>query len=336
MKIVLSSIMLLMAIIYHSRAQCGNVKVIFDTDVGTDYDDVAALAVLHILADEGNAEILATTLSYRMDRNVQLIHHLNSYYGRPDLPIGEVKENGLGRKGSKKWIDAVLDIDTVKMLSASQTEDATHTYRKVLVGQPDNSVTIITVGFFTNLDNLLRSSADSISSLTGFELVKKKVKRLVSMAGRFPEGREFNIYAEVQGAKRVIEQWPTDIVFSGAEIGRYIRTGDKLVASSLEGHPVKTIYRVAMEEDMLEFDNSWYEMGGRASYAQTVVLAGVLGIDSYFNHERGQMVVRDDGSNTWQVNENGRHVRLINRHTFQHMANVIEEIMMRLPNRKNE
>ena len=35
-------------------------KVIFDTDMGPDFDDVGAIAVLHALADGGECEILAT------------------------------------------------------------------------------------------------------------------------------------------------------------------------------------------------------------------------------------------------------------------------------------
>ena len=36
------------------------VKIIFDTDMLTDFDDVGALACLHALADAGECEILAT------------------------------------------------------------------------------------------------------------------------------------------------------------------------------------------------------------------------------------------------------------------------------------
>ncbi|RKY61051.1 MAG: hypothetical protein DRP96_04290, partial [Candidatus Neomarinimicrobiota bacterium] len=38
-------------------------KVIFDTDIGPDWDDVGATAVLHTLANQGEAEILAMMVS---------------------------------------------------------------------------------------------------------------------------------------------------------------------------------------------------------------------------------------------------------------------------------
>ena len=41
------------------KIEAAPVKVIFDTDMANDCDDAGALAVLHALADLGEAEILA-------------------------------------------------------------------------------------------------------------------------------------------------------------------------------------------------------------------------------------------------------------------------------------
>ena len=41
------------------------VRVIFDTDIGTDVDDAGALAILHVMADRGEAKILATISANR-------------------------------------------------------------------------------------------------------------------------------------------------------------------------------------------------------------------------------------------------------------------------------
>ena len=57
----------------------------------------------------------------------------------------------------------------------------------------DNSVTIVTVGFLSNISELLNSGPDKFSKLSGVELVRKKVAQWVAMAGSFPQGREFNI-----------------------------------------------------------------------------------------------------------------------------------------------
>ena len=51
-------------------AAAAPVKIIFDTDMLTDFDDVGALACLHALADAGECEILATVSSTRGNASV--------------------------------------------------------------------------------------------------------------------------------------------------------------------------------------------------------------------------------------------------------------------------
>lgn len=71
------------------------VKVIFDTDMVSDYDDVGALACLHAFADEGRCEILAMASCTRGNQSVAAVEVLNAFYGRPDIPVGCAKELGV-------------------------------------------------------------------------------------------------------------------------------------------------------------------------------------------------------------------------------------------------
>ena len=48
-------------------------KIIFDTDMVEDYDDVGAMAVLHALADEGKCEILAISTCTRDNSSVAAV-----------------------------------------------------------------------------------------------------------------------------------------------------------------------------------------------------------------------------------------------------------------------
>ena len=68
------------------------VKVIFDTDVGGDVDDAGALAVLHALADREEIELLAMGVVIGHEAAVPYVHAVNTWYGRPDLPIGTIKK----------------------------------------------------------------------------------------------------------------------------------------------------------------------------------------------------------------------------------------------------
>src|SRR5262245_3773628 len=81
------SILLFAAIARQATAK-EPVRVIFDTDMDSDCDDAAALAMLHALADRGEAEILATPVSSRHAWSAPCVDAINTYFRRPDLPIG--------------------------------------------------------------------------------------------------------------------------------------------------------------------------------------------------------------------------------------------------------
>ncbi|MDR1103269.1 MAG: nucleoside hydrolase, partial [Tannerella sp.] len=241
---------------------CGSkpVSLIFDTDLGPDYDDVGALALLHALADSGQVKLLAVVSSNKDERVVPCIEVINTYFGRPDLPSGAPKSEGgvsLTAGHRVKWTDVLPEKYPHRTAKTSDAPDAVKVYRQILGRQPDNSVVICTAGFFTNLKDLLLSGADEYSPFTGRELVERKVKRLVSMAGLFPEGREFNVLCDAPASIAVMEGWPTEIVLSGFEIGNVILTGRQLVQSPVKDSPVKDAYELCFAEGDPDGRMSW-------------------------------------------------------------------------------
>lgn len=146
------------------------------------------------------------------------------------------------------------------------------------------------------------------------------------MAGVFPQGREFNVYCDTPASKVVAEQWPTEIVFSGFEIGDVILTGKKLVASNIAGSPVKDAYAQCFAEG---------DPNGRNSWDLTAVLVAVKGYEPYYNVERGTFkVVDDEGRNTWIPGENGRDLRLIEKVPAAQMAALLDDYIMHQPTSK--
>ncbi len=77
------------------------VRVILDVDLCEDVDDAGALAVLHALADRGEAEILATLISARNEWVGPCLDAINTWYGRPDLPIGYQRGQEFGYRNAK-------------------------------------------------------------------------------------------------------------------------------------------------------------------------------------------------------------------------------------------
>jgi inosine-uridine nucleoside N-ribohydrolase len=300
------------------------VNLILDTDLGPDFDDVGAMALMHALADSGQVNILATLASNKDELVVPCIEALNIYFNRPDVPLGAPKSDGasLGDWHKVKWTEHLPATYKHTVQKTSDAPDALAVYRKILSSQPDQSVVICTIGFFTNLQNLLLSKPDQYSPLTGKELIAKKVKHLVSMAGAFPEGREFNVYCDPPASALIATEWPTDIIFSGFEIGEKILTGKRLIASSITNSPVKDTYALSLAET---------DFNGRMSWDQTAVLVAIKGTASYFLTERGTMVVDSDGNNTWTPDSDGRHIRLIPNMPLLEVGYLIESYMMHQP-----
>jgi hypothetical protein len=63
--------------------------------MGPDYDDVGAIALLHAYADQGHAEVLATVASTKYEGVAAVLNVLNTYFRRPDIPIGVPKGDAI-------------------------------------------------------------------------------------------------------------------------------------------------------------------------------------------------------------------------------------------------
>jgi inosine-uridine nucleoside N-ribohydrolase len=305
-------------------AQQNPVSIIFDSDMGPDYDDVGAITVLHALADSGQANILATIASTKYEGVAGVFSVLNTYFQRPDLPIAVPKGKAVDMRDWQHWSDTLLANYPHSVNNNSEVPDAVELYRKLLAAQPDRSVTIITVGFFTNLANLLQSAPDNYSKLNGKQLVQKKVARLVSMAAKFPSGKEFNVEKDAAASQVVFKSWPTEIICSGFEIGEKIKTGLPLIGNeSIQNSPVKDVFRISMRQAKEDAD-------GRMSWDQTAVLIAIKGYQPYYTIRRGKVIVAADGSNTWKEGK-GNHVYIVPKMPVPEVQALINNLMMHQP-----
>lgn len=304
------------------------VSVILDTDIGPDYDDVGAVAVLHALADKGEAKPLAIMASNKNKLVAPTINILNTYFGRPDLPIGAPKgANDPDHGAVQQWPELLVSKYPHTIKTTDEVPDAIMLYRKILSAQPDKSVTIITVGFLTNLAKLLDSKPDIYSKLNGRQLVGKKVKQLVSMAGKFPAGREYNVFIDSIASEKVFAHWPTPVLYSGFEIGEKIITGKQLTSNeTIQNNPVKDAYTKAMPY--------WKnDANGRHSWDQTAVLVAIRGAAPYYNIQKGEIILKG-GNNEWKNDPNGKQSYLIEKMPVEQVRAEIEALMMHRPGSK--
>lgn len=301
--------------------------IIFDTDMGPDYDDVGAITLLHALADSGQAKILATIASTKYEGVAGVLNVLNTYFNRPGIPIAVPRGKAITQRDWQHWSDTLLARYPHAIGENKEVPDAVPLYRKLLAAQADKSVTIVTVGFLTNLADLLQSGPDQYSRLNGKDLIRKKVASLVCMAGRFPSGKEFNVEQDAAASRIVYTRWPTAVLLSGFEIGMKIKTGLPLVQNTaIQNSPVKDVFRISLP--MAKEDSA-----GRMSWDQTAVLVAIKGHGPFYTLEKGTMTVATDGSNGWRGGK-GNHAYLLERWSPEQVQDVINRLMMHQPVKK--
>lgn len=304
-------------------------KVIFDTDMGPDFDDVGAMAMLHAFADEGKIEILATISSNSDPHAGPVVEAINRWYGRLGLPIGKPPAGSPRLTASNGWAARVASRHPHNLDSTGAAPDAVALCRRILASSPDSSITFITTGFFSNLAALLLSPADSLSPLEGRQLVAAKVRMLVSMAGAFPSGEEFNFGTDSSASATVARLWPGPILFAGYETGLNILTGKRLVTEGDSASPVWQAYAYCLPN----FEGQPQPLG-RSSWDQTAVWAAVQGPAPHFGVERGRMNVQMNGYNRWLAAPAMPHLRLTSAGPAAEAAAAFEELMMRPPRRQ--
>jgi inosine-uridine nucleoside N-ribohydrolase len=315
-------------------------KVILDVDLAEDVDDAGALAVLHALANRGEVEILGILVSSKNEWVVPCADAINTWYGRPDLPIGYQRSHQYGYRNPKdadrdtpsKYAEAVARAFPHDLKRSSDAPPAASLCRKLLAAQPDQSVTIVTVGFLTNLRDLLDSRPDEHSPLEGEALVKQKVREWVCMGGVFPGGRfpdgngEYNLMYDTAAAVRAINDWPTPIVFSGFEIGARIKVGARLKEAP-EANPVRACYQ------------HYNGLNNREAWDLTAVLYAARGASNYWTlSEPGFCLMRarvPHGFNEWLPTPQKQHRYLVEAMPPADLGRVIEELLIEPPHSGN-
>lgn len=232
------------------------VRIIFETDMESDIDDAGTLGMLHALADNGECEILAVMHNTSDEYGAVAIDAINTYYGRSDLPIGVYKKEDApsaqfgGRTEYTKEIAEHTGIPK-SGVTRQQAPAAVELYRRILANLPDRSVTIVSVGWTTNLRDLHLDES-------GAELIDQKVAKLVLMGGGWappdiPHVATMNLAgnqcvpAAFYAGQYVVEHWPTPIVFSGMEVTQGIATGEGLRSTPVH-NPVREAYRSYKEK----------------------------------------------------------------------------------------
>eukprot|EP00443_Scrippsiella_acuminata_P022516 CAMPEP_0115177432 /NCGR_PEP_ID=MMETSP0270-20121206/5379_1 /TAXON_ID=71861 /ORGANISM="Scrippsiella trochoidea, Strain CCMP3099" /LENGTH=428 /DNA_ID=CAMNT_0002590357 /DNA_START=33 /DNA_END=1321 /DNA_ORIENTATION=- len=314
--------------------------------MSTDVDDVVAICMANELTRRGEANLIGIVHDTGLLEGVGAVSVINHFYGNDEIALGafmgtfdngsEILANGnwqstggvdegqsTARTTEGPYVKNLVRDFPSPVKNYSQVPDAVSVYRNLLASQPDHSVVLASIGFLTNLENLLRSRPDEISSLSGVELVSAKVKRIVVMGGSYPNsshlfgsvehewnfGGGCNWSAPVcpttrQATAYFLEHWPADvpIVFLGFEVGvkilrRAIGCAKLELAAVAPEQPPNPC--AAAFKDYREWNAEFWPQ--RPSWDPAAVLVAVRGVDPFFEvHAVGRNTVSSaDGSNMW-------------------------------------
>ena len=217
-------------------------KIIFDTDLGGDCDDVGAAAILCNLAKAGEAQILAATYCIGNPWGGWFLKYELGFFGYPDVPVGVLKDERFMwepnyAKYSRPYVERM-------QIPTPELPDAVSILRRALAENGGvRDITLVAVGPLRNIANLLTSEPDDISPKTGRELIAENVVEFVTMLGNFTstEAVEWNVLMDIPSARRCVSEMPVPVVFAPWEIGGHIITGQLLDTVS-EDHPVRAAY----------------------------------------------------------------------------------------------
>lgn len=315
------------------------VPVIYDTDISTDVDDVGALAMLHGMADQGEVKLLAVMVSSTDEYAASAADAVNTFYGRPDLPIGALQEFH-DKATAPAWTMSRYTKELTEefpndLRSGRTAPDATRLYREILVAQPDHSVTLIAVGFATNIRHLLESGPDDISPLSGPELLARKV-RMYAAGGNgsatLPDGKPgFNYRMDLESARYEVEHFPKSVpmVYAGGAVwgDASVLTGPRLRTETPEGHIVRRGYELWFR--MRADPSDWR----RGNWDQLRVLYGVRGLGRNFESSGpGNLSVilgeDPDGRIRWEPDPRGHVYWLRLARPAEEVAREIEDLMI--------
>ncbi|CAI4214286.1 unnamed protein product [Parascedosporium putredinis] len=154
--------------------------VVIDTDLFSDVDDVGSLAIANVLHGCNVVNVTGIAINTHSKYGALAASVINTHFGNLDIPVAAIRplsnhtffdiyafrsHGEYAAKLAHNWPRSIND--------SSMTPTPVSLYRRVLSSAEDNSVTIISLGFLTNLATLMDSHADAISPLMGrFELGK--------------------------------------------------------------------------------------------------------------------------------------------------------------------
>ena len=217
---------------YHPLRYNPKKSVILETDFSLDVDDVGALSLLLGSSRRHGFAISGISVNSPRPESAAAITAILAARGMQQIPIGLADEQSSEESAYHQVLAGFLSAEARAALRPMASAEL---YRRALEQAADNSLVIISIGFFNVLEQVWRAQP---------ALFERKVETVIAMAGSFlfrPGYREFNIvYAFPEASSDFINNYPGRMIFSGVEMGYEMYTDLSPKAGS--GDPVPAAY----------------------------------------------------------------------------------------------
>lgn len=279
-------------------------KIIFDTDIGGDCDDVVALDLLISAHKQGLCHFLGVSCNSSIPGGPGCARAVLKYRGMGELPLSALP----GWQKQEKWYGTVVS-KTFPELSRPDVPFLAPLpmLRKLVAENP--GVALVSVGNLLNMAALLESGPDEFSPLDGIALCRQNVSAFYVMGGCFvPEKEatgnpnlrdtpfaECNIKQDVPASIAFFKLAPCPVYLLPWEAGDKVISGKVLVK---EGENCPDGLSIIARGDI----------HGRSSWDPMTALIAVWGHEPWMRlSPAGHVTVDDEGVTWYEEKADGQH-----------------------------
>ena len=277
-----------------SAASPARVKVLFDTDIGSDIDDAVALA--YLLA-QPNCDLLGiTTVTGEPQKRAEMASALCRVAGRPDIPIYPGAAEPLAIEQRQPLAPQHEVLGDWPHATQFPRGEAIEFMRRTIRANP-GEVTLLAVGPLTNIALLFRTDPEIPSLL----------KELVLMCGQFGQegvtwgNKEWNAMLDPEATAIVFKSNPPNLRSYGLDVTLQVVMPAEEVATHFSEDP-----RLRL---VLEFAQVWFKKQKQIWFHDPLAAVSLFHPD-ICEMERGQTTVvlsdgQDKGRTLWKADPRG-------------------------------
>lgn len=270
-------------------------KIILDTDIGSDIDDVLCLAYL---LNHKECDLLGiTTVSGDNVNRAKIASAVCRYFGRGDIPIYPGVEKPIFVRQRQNVAQQAVRLGNWDHDSCFPVDMSAVEFMRSTIRKNPGEVYLVGIGPLTNLAALFVTDPEISSMLAG----------LYVMGGRFTMKQpgatvvEWNILCDPHAAQIVFSQDIREFYIAGLDVTCDVKLDRETIRRRMQGTP----YRI-----VLDFAEVWFEKREFAVFHDPLVAA--LLFDTHIcNYVRGDVFVelKSDallGYTVMRQNEGGR------------------------------